>query len=156
MKAAFVSAMLLALLPACASAGSSPASNTGLPWVELAGQRYEVELATDDHSRAQGLMYRTQLPAGRGMLFIHDRQEWQAYWMKNTRIPLDILYFDSQLRLVSQQRNVPPCPPRSDCPPYPSEGPARYVLELNAGHAARLQLQNGQRLILGPGIPPAN
>lgn len=148
MKAALTCLLLLALLPASASAT--------LPWVELAGKRYQVELATDDHSRAQGLMYRTHLPAERGMLFIHDRQEWQAYWMKNTRIALDILYFDNQLRLVSQQRDVPPCPPRSDCPPYPSEGPARYVLELNAGHAARLQLRNGERLILGPGIAPAD
>lgn len=156
MKAALIPALLLALLPACASAGSTAGSSSGLPWVELAGQRYEVELATDDHSRAQGLMYRTQLPAGRGMLFIHDSQDWQAYWMMNTRIALDILYFDNNLRLVSQQRDVPPCPPRTQCPAYPSEGPARYVLELNAGHAARLQLQNGQRLILGPGIPPAN
>ena len=154
MKAPSLTLVLLALLPACASAGS--AAGNRLPWVELAGQRYEVELATDDHSRAQGLMYRTQLPAGRGMLFIHDSQQWQAYWMKNTRIALDILYFDNDLRLVSQQRNVPPCPPRSECPAYPSKGPARYVLELNAGHAARLQLQDGERLILGPGIPPAD
>ena len=156
MKAALILPLLLALLPACASAGSTTGNSTGLPWVELAGQRYEVELATDDHSRAQGLMYRTQLPAGRGMLFIHDNQDWLAYWMMNTRIALDILYFDNNLRLVSQQRDVPPCPPRSQCPAYPSEGPARYVLELNAGHAARLHLRNGERLILGPGISPAN
>ena len=95
MKAALLSSLLLALLstvlPACAS--------TPLPWVELAGQRYEVELATDDHSRAQGLMYRTQLPAGRGMLFIHERQDWQAYWMKNTKIALAIVQMEVARRL---------------------------------------------------------
>ena len=148
MKAALLSSLLLALLstvlPACAS--------TPLPWVELAGQRYEVELATDDHSRAQGLMYRTQLPAGRGMLFIHERQDWQAYWMKNTKIALDILYFDNARRLVSQQRDVPPCSAGDACPSYPSNAPARYVLELNAGQAALMKLQDGAELKLGKGI----
>ena len=149
MKAALLSSLLLALLstvlPACAS--------TPLPWVELAGQRYEVELATDDHSRAQGLMYRTQLPAGRGMLFIHERQDWQAYWMKNTKIALDILYFDNARKLVAQQRDVPPCSAGNQCPPYPSNAPARYVLELNAGEAAKLKLENGAELTFSGNIP---
>jgi uncharacterized membrane protein (UPF0127 family) len=98
-------------------------------------------------------MFRDALPAGHGMLFIHDRQEPQAYWMKNTRIPLDILYFDNARKLVSQQRDVPPCSLGDACPPYPSDAPARFVLELNAGEAARLQLNEGAELHFGPGIP---
>ena len=74
--------------------------------------------------------------------------------MKNTKIPLDILYFDNELRLVGQQRNVPPCSAGDRCPPYPSHRPARYVLELNAGQAARLGLEAGATLTLGPGIQP--
>src|SRR3546814_14986531 len=73
-----------------------------------------------DAERSRGLMVRDGLPAGHGMLFIHDRLAPQAYWMKNTRIPLDILYFDDQRRLVSQQRDVPPCSAGNRCPPYPS------------------------------------
>jgi uncharacterized membrane protein (UPF0127 family) len=134
------------LLSGCASAG-------GNHWVELAGQRYTVELALDEASRARGLMFRDELEQGHGMLFIHDRQEPLAYWMKNTKIPLDILYFDNQRKLVSQQRDVPPCSAGNACPPYPSTGPARYVLELNAGQAAVLKLQDGAELTLGPGIP---
>jgi uncharacterized membrane protein (UPF0127 family) len=130
----------------CASAGGS--------WVELAGERYIVEVANDDAERAQGLMFRDRMEPDRGMLFIHDRQERLAYWMKNTRIPLDILYFDEQRKLVSQQRDVPPCSLGDRCPPYPSTGPARYVLELNAGQAARLKLQDGAELRFGPGVPP--
>ncbi|HEY0333900.1 MAG TPA: DUF192 domain-containing protein [Stenotrophomonas sp.] len=133
-------------LSGCASAGGQ--------WVELAGQRYEVEVAHDDASRARGLMFRDEMAADHGMLFIHDRQELQAYWMKNTKIPLDILYFDEQRRLVSQQRDVPPCSAGDACPPYPSRAPARYVLELNAGQAARLALKDGAALTFGPGIPP--
>ena len=125
------------------------------PWVELGNQRYAIEIADDDAERARGLMFRDALPTGHGMLFIHDAEEPQAYWMKNTKIPLDILYFDDERKLVAQQRNVPPCSLGDGCPSYPSDAPARYVLELNAGEAARLQLKDGAELRFGPGIPPA-
>lgn len=74
--------------------------------------------------------------------------------MKNTKIALDILYFDNDHKLVSQQRDVPPCSLGDACPPYPSNAPARYVLELNAGQA-ELKLQDGALLKFGPGIPQA-
>ena len=135
--------LLMSLISGCASAGS---------WVELGGQRYKVEVADDDAERARGLMFRDQLAADSGMIFLHDREEPQAYWMKNTKIALDILYFDDQRRLVSQQRDVPPCSAGDRCPPYPSSGPARYVLELNAGQAEKLGLQDGAQLTFGPGI----
>lgn len=121
-------------------------------WVELAGTRYTVEIADDDGERAKGLMFRDSLGEARGMLFIHEREEMQAYWMKNTRIPLDILYFDDMRRLVTQQRDVPPCALGDGCPPYPSSAPARFVLELNAGQAHRLGLKDGAELTFGPGI----
>ena len=131
------------LLSGCASGG---------PWVEIGGQRYTVEVADDDAERSRGLMFRDELAADRGMLFVHEREEPQAYWMKNTRIALDILYFDAVARLVSQQRDVPPCSLGDRCPPYPSAAPALYVLELNAGEAARLGLADGAVLKLGPGV----
>ena len=115
---------------------------------------YAVEVADDDAERARGLMYRDRLEEGTGMLFLHDAERPLAYWMKNTRIPLDILYFDTARKLVSQQRNVPPCSGGDSCPTYPSAQPARYVLELNAGEAERLKLQDGAELGLGKGIPP--
>lgn len=125
------------------------------PWVEVGGQRYAVEIADDDAERARGLMFREEMAPDRGMLFIHDRQGPLAYWMKNTKIPLDILYFDDSRKLVSKQVDVPPCTLGDMCPNYPSEAPARYVLELNAGEAARLKLENGAELKLSPEIPPA-
>ncbi|MBL8263178.1 MAG: DUF192 domain-containing protein [Xanthomonadaceae bacterium] len=133
----------------------SGCSNAGEHWVELKGQRFAVEIADDNEERARGLMFRDSMEEGRGMLFIHDSEMNLAYWMKNTRIPLDILYFDSNRRLVSQQRDVPPCSLGNGCPPYPSSAPARYVLELNAGQAAGMGLNNGEELKFGPGIPPA-
>lgn len=121
-------------------------------WVEVGGHRYAVEVADNDAERARGLMFRDSLAADSGMLFIHEREEPQAYWMKNTRIPLDILYFDNAHRLVTQQRGVPPCTLGDGCPPYPSNAPARYVLELNAGEAARLGLADGAQMKLGPAV----
>jgi len=139
---------LLLFLSSCASASNA--------WVELSGERFQVEIAATEEARARGLMFRDRLEDGHGMLFIHDRQEPQAYWMKNTRIPLDILYFDNARRLVSQQRDVPPCWSGRGCPSYPSRVPARYVLDLNAGEAARLELEDGAELTFGPGIPAGN
>lgn len=143
---------LLFLVAACSLSACAGARQ---PWVELGGHRYVVELAQDDAERARGLMFRDAMDADRGMLFIHDAQEPQAYWMKNTKIALDILYFDNDHKLVSQQRDVPPCSLGDACPPYPSNAPARYVLELNAGQAEKLKLQDGALLKFGPGIPQA-
>lgn len=140
----YFAALAALSLSGCASADT--------PWVELGGERYSVEVADDDAERARGLMFRDSLAEGHGMLFIHDRTEPLAYWMKNTRIPLDILYFDESLALVSQQRDVPPCSAGNACPSYPSAASARYVLELNAGEAARLQLSSGARLRLHPSL----
>ncbi len=67
--------------------------------------------------------------------------------MKNTRIPLDIMYFDKDLKLVSISADTPPCRV-SRCPSYPSKAPAKYVLELNAGTAAKLGVRVGDRLTL--------
>ena len=146
MRLSQVSVLAFALLlSACANGG---------PWVEVGGERFTVEIADDDTERARGLMFRDELADGTGMLFIHDAEEPLAYWMKNTRIPLDILYFDTARKLVSQQRNVPPCSGGDSCPTYPSAQPARYELELNAGEAERLKLQDGAELGLGKGIPP--
>ena len=135
---------LRALLACCGLALAGCASGSNL-WVELGDQRYAVEVADDDAERARGLMFRDELPAEHGMLFIHERQEPQAYWMKNTRIPLDILYFDAQKKLVSVSR-APPCSLGSRCPPYPSSGPAQYVLELNAGWTRAHGITPGQRI----------
>jgi len=145
-------ALALSLFAACSF---SACASTTAPWVELAGTRYAVEVADDEAERARGLMYRDAMAEGHGMLFIHDGEEPQAYWMKNTRIPLDILYFNDARKLVAQQRDVPPCSLGDACPSYPSNAPARYVLELNAGEAERLKLADGADLRFGQGIPPS-
>jgi uncharacterized membrane protein (UPF0127 family) len=125
LRAALAVAVLASVPSACAGEG---------PSVELGGHRYTVEIAADDAARARGLMDRTELAPGHGMLFVFEDDAPRVFWMKNTKIPLDMLFFDADRRLVSVQHDVPPCT-ADPCPGYSSGAPARYVLELNAGQA---------------------
>jgi uncharacterized membrane protein (UPF0127 family) len=128
-----------AMLAACAQVA-------GKPIAEINGKRYVVEVADTPDARDRGLMFRQEMAPDAGMLFIFEDEAPRAFWMKNTYIPLDILYFDGSRRLVSAQLDVPPCGDQPRCPPYPSAGPARYVLELNAGQSAALGLKPGDTL----------
>lgn len=141
MTRAFFSLMTSMTVLVCASCSADE------PKVELKGRHFTVEIADTPDTRALGLMFREQLGEEQGMLFVFDRAAPRSFWMKNTRIPLDIMYFDEQLQLVSVSENTPPCR-TSRCPGYPSEGPAQYVLELNAGKAAELGVTSGDRLVL--------
>lgn len=117
------------------------------PQVVLKGERFTVELAESQQKQALGLMFRDSMPDDHGMLFIFPAEGFRSFWMKNTRIPLDIFYFDAELRLVSVAIDVQPCR-TPQCPSYPSDGPAQYVLELNAGKAAELSVRRGDVLEL--------
>ncbi|HEV2621417.1 MAG TPA: DUF192 domain-containing protein [Frateuria sp.] len=133
----------LLLAAGCAVA----AQRASVPAVELHGHHFSTELATDDASREHGLMMRTQLPPDHSMLFVFPDSEPRWFWMKNTLVPLDILYFDTDRKLVSMQLDVPPC--KADpCPSYPSDAPARYVLELAAGTARNIGAQTGDALTI--------
>jgi len=117
------------------------------PYVVLKGQRFTVELAETSEKQALGLMFRDSMADDHGMLFLFPSEARRSFWMKNTRIPLDIMYFDKQLRMVSLSADTPPCKV-SRCPSYPSIAPAMYVLELNAGKAAELGVGPGATLTL--------
>ncbi|MDR6643596.1 MULTISPECIES: DUF192 domain-containing protein [Luteibacter] len=124
------------------------ASAATAPSVTLHGKTFSTEFATDDASRELGLMNRTELAADHSMLFVFVDDEPRAFWMKNTLIPLDILYFNKDRQLVSMQLNAQPC--KADpCAIYPSGGQyARYVLELKAGTAGKLGLKLGETLTI--------
>ncbi|URL58055.1 DUF192 domain-containing protein [Luteibacter flocculans] len=134
-------------LPAVLLLASLGAHAAADPSVTLHGQRFSTEFATNDDARALGLMNRPKLAADHSMLFIFPDDQPRAFWMKNTLIPLDILYFDKDRKLVSMQLNAQPC--KADpCAIYPSDGNARYVLELPAGTAGRLGLKLGEPLAI--------
>jgi len=132
------------ILAACAVCS---ACASGQPSVELGGKTFNVEIADTEEEYALGLMFRDSMPADHGMIFIFPDEAPRRFWMKNTRIPLDIMYFDKDLRMVSISADTPPCRV-SSCPSYPSAAPAKYVLELNAGTAATLGVGVGDRLTL--------
>lgn len=134
----FLYVLMFTISTACASGESS---------VELGGKSFAVEIADSSEEQALGLMFRDSMPPDRGMLFIFPNEAPRSFWMKNTRIALDIMYFDEDLRLVSISADTQPCRVRH-CPPYPSIAPAKYVLELNAGTAAELGVGLGDKLIL--------
>ncbi|WP_035695886.1 DUF192 domain-containing protein [Christiangramia portivictoriae] len=94
-------------------------------------RKIDVELAETDYERQTGLMYRESLGNEQGMLFVYENERIRNYYMKNTYIPLDILYYDADSTLVSIQKNATP----RDETSLPSEGPAQFVLEINAGLA---------------------
>lgn len=118
------------------------------PFVEVKGQRFEVIIADTNESRARGLMFVDEMADDEGMFFIFRRPAPRAFWMKNTRIPLDIIYLDPSLRVVDIVKDAKPCKtPR--CRSYPSRRPAQYVLELNGGLSDRLGLEIGDQISVG-------
>ncbi len=109
------------------------------------GRSVTAELAVTEEERAKGLMFREKLLPDQGMLFVFEREGLHSFWMKNTLIPLDMLWLDSGKRVIHIAADVPPCP-AEPCPSYGPEIPARYVLELKAGQAAAQGIKVGDRL----------
>jgi len=104
-----------------------------------------VEVASDDATREQGLMYRDHMAEDRGMIFLFPQAGEYPFWMKNTLIPLDMIWMDAEHRIVHIAHDVPPC--KADpCPNYPPNAKASSVLELAAGVAAKHHLANGNVL----------
>jgi hypothetical protein len=109
------------------------------------GKSVTAELAVTDEERARGLMFREKVLADQGMLFVFDREDVHVFWMKNTLVPLDMVWLDGDRRVIHIAADVPPCQ-EDPCPSYGPGSPARYVLELRAGEAARHGLRPGDRL----------
>ena len=110
--------------------------------------RFEIEVATTDQERALGLMYRRHLPPDAGMLFLYDTPQAAAMWMKNTPLPLDIIFIDAAGRVHRIERSTEPF----STAPISSEGDVVGVLELNAGRADAIGLKPGDR-VRYPGLP---
>lgn len=104
-----------------------------------------VEIAATEELRAQGLMFRDQLRPATGMLFFFAEDGEYPFWMKNTHIALDMIWIDSNKKIVHIAHDVPPCK-IDDCPNYPPHAIARYVLEVSAGVANKHKLKVGDPL----------
>jgi len=104
-----------------------------------------AEVADDEDEMMRGLMFRNHLPSNAGMLFVFDNEEPRTFWMKNTLIPLDMIFVDSSFKIVDILENVPPCDQGNECPLYPSDRPAQYVLEVNGGFVEENGIKVGDR-----------
>lgn len=105
-----------------------------------------AEIAATPASRMKGLMYRKSLPDSHGMLFVYPRSDYLGFWMKNTKIPLDIVWLGRNKRIVHIVRDAQPCT-SEPCSTYFAPGKAAYVLELAAGMSRKWKLEIGGRLI---------
>jgi uncharacterized membrane protein (UPF0127 family) len=157
-----VSKSLIAIALALAACSTKPADSaakpaaeaqarhpeSGLPVIPLTvthgNQRhaFRVEVARDEMEQAKGLMFRTQMGANEGMIFPMVPSRLASFWMKNTVIPLDIIFIGADRRILNVAANAVPYSET----PIPSWGKAGAVLELNGGRAAALGIVAGDRV----------
>jgi uncharacterized membrane protein (UPF0127 family) len=133
----------MAVAAACASRGGGPAPNVE-PTVVLRPSggkevRVRVELARTDAERARGLMFRDRLDEGSGMLFLFEREDQQRFWMKNTYIPLDMIFITKDHRVLGMVENAEPLTETGRMVP----GRSQFVLEVQGGFAARHRVGPG-------------
>jgi len=135
--------VLAVLLTAVLAPWASAAGLEPLEIVTASGTHvFQVEIAKDEESRALGLMNRRYLPRDRGMLFEFDRDEPQSFWMKNTYIPLDMIFISRAGVVTKIVANAEPLSERV----IPSGPPCAAVLELNGGLAAAAGLKVGDKI----------
>lgn len=138
--------LILALIFAFALAPASLARPGDVSVVTIATAsgpvRFTVELADDEASRERGLMFRVALPPDRGMLFDFFREQNVSFWMKNTLIPLDMIFIRADGTIANIAEQAKP----GDLTPIPSDGPVRAVLEIAGGSAAAHGIRPGDRV----------
>lgn len=116
--------------------------NMNFEKVCINGECFGVEVAKTREERRKGLMGRESLAENTGMLFIFDKEGFHSFWMKNTKIPLDIIWIGEDNRIVHIEKNVPPC--ESDtCPSYKPAKKAKYALEISGSLADKLGIKIG-------------
>ena len=150
--------LTLVFLAACGSSEGQAQSDVvltqerlpppGEAWVIFGPDTVQAEVARTFEEREQGLMYREELVEGRGMLFVFQDAQTRSFWMKNTFIPLDIAYLDSELRILDIQAMEP-----ESLDSHPSASPAMFALEVPLGWFGKRGIAVGDRAraVFGPG-----
>jgi uncharacterized protein len=135
------------------TACSSPESQRHSPQICHDATCWNLELAVTEQEHEKGLMYRKDLSLDAGMLFIFPEDDIYSFWMKNTWIPLDMIWLDSNMTVVYVKHDAQPCVAQA-CPGIDPGVSARYVLEINTGQAQREGIKAGDRLIYIDGQLP--
>ena len=143
----FVSALLFAIVANAAADSLDEAFSKDVLIIEASAHachRFDVYLAISNPQRARGLMHVRHLPPDTGMLFIYERSDYLSMWMKNTYIPLDMIFARLDGSISSVVRNTEPMSLRS----IAATEPVSFVLELNAGITEKLFIDENSRLVL--------
>ena len=140
--------------PACERDRSRPATDAadaGTVRMQIGNQSFTLEVAATPKAQQLGLMHRQSMPADWGMIFVFPEERQLGFWMKNTLIPLDIIYLDRDSKVVSIRQMKP-----LDETSVPSGAPAMYAIELNEGAAAKAGVKVGDVLEVPPGARTAS
>ncbi len=142
---AILGVALFLLKVGCDRARTISVPNEGLNTVEMqiGSKTFNLEIAATDPARERGLMRRDSIPADHGMIFVFPEEKERAFWMKNTRIPLDIIYVASNGRVVSVKQMK-----AYNTKSVPSDGAAKYAIEVNAGAAEEAGVGIGDELTI--------
>jgi uncharacterized membrane protein (UPF0127 family) len=131
---------------------ASNASDAGLVHIQTpSGITIQAEVADTPLKRSVGLMYRDHLKKDHGMLFFFSQPQAWSFWMKNTKISLDLIWLDAKKRVTHIERKVPICTKTDDsCPQYrPNSDDAMYVLEIAGGTVDGYKIEKGTKLLFG-------
>ena len=109
--------------------------------MQIGTKTFTLEVADTNDSRRTGLMQRKSMPADHGMIFVFAEEQPLGFWMKNTLIPLDVIYLDAKGKVVSIKKLEP-----LDLTAVDSDGPAKYAIEINRGAAAGAGVKVGDVL----------
>ena len=142
------SALLTGILLVLAASPGTASDSDLIAIRTPSGSTIQAELADTPFKRATGLMYRDHLKKDHGMLFVFGQPHAWSFWMKNTKIALDLIWLDDKKRVVHIERNVPICTKADDsCPQYrPTSEDAVFVLEIAGGAAASYKIEKGSTL----------
>lgn len=131
---------------------TSKAADGGLVHIQTpSGITIHAEIADTPLKRSVGLMYRDHLKKDHGMLFFFSQPQAWSFWMKNTKIALDLIWLDAKKRVTHIERSIPICTKTDDsCPQYrPNSDDAMYVLEIAGGTVDRYKIEKGTKLLFG-------
>jgi len=135
-----LAALLAAVLPAAAGAACAPDKvDLRGPWGQA---HFTVEIADTPRERSRGLMHREAMPRGAGMLFVYDRPQAVSFWMRNTLIPLDLIFADATGTVARVHDNAVPL----DATAIPGGDGIQFVLEINGGLADTFGIAPGTEL----------
>jgi len=150
----FAVALMAGCTQTTVSGNESSANNIGnesLSKVCFGAKCFYVELAVTPEERSRGLIFREHLDPDKGMLFIYQDEGVHYFWMKNTLIPLDMLWINGNREIIVISKDVQPCQ-TSQCPPIGPEQNVQYVLELNGGTSDKIGLAVGDKITFDKSI----